>query len=147
MSASENKAVAERLLETFNSGDYDQMREIFAPDFVNHNPPPFPGATADVDGLIRTIQMFRGAFPDAHGEVVRTVVEGDIVVLHDVVRGTHEGEFMGVPATDKDVEVEFVHIFRVADGRIAERWGLVDAMGLMMQLGAMPEPAGAGQAR
>jgi steroid delta-isomerase-like uncharacterized protein len=147
VSASENKAVAERLLEAFNASDYDQIRGIFTPDFVNHNPPPFPGATPDVDGMIRTMQMFRGAFPDANGELVRTIGEGDIVVLHDIVRGTHEGEWMGVPATAREVEVEFIHIFRIADGLIAERWGLVDGMGLMMQLGAIPEPAGVGQAR
>lgn len=147
MSTTENKAIAEGLMEAFNASDFNRIRATFTPDFVNHNPPPFPGATADVDGLVQTIQMFRGAFPDARGEVVHTVSEGDIVVLHDVVRGSHEGEWMGVAATGKDVTVEFIHIFRIADGKIAERWGIVDAMSLMMQLGAIPEPAAAGQTR
>lgn len=146
MSTNENKAIAERLLEAFNAGDFDRIRESFSPDYVNHNPPPMPGMTADRDGQVRVVQMFRGAFPDARGEVVRVVGEGDIVVLHDIVRGTHEGEFMGVPATGKEVEVEFIHIFRIAGGQIAERWGLIDAMSLMQQLGAIPEPAAAGPA-
>jgi predicted ester cyclase len=60
------------------------------------------------------------------------------VVVHDRVRGTHPREFMEIPATAHEATTEFIHIVRVADGRIAERWGLIDAMGLMQQLGALP---------
>lgn len=144
MSVSENKAVAERLLDAFNARDFDRAREIFADDYVNHNPPPFPGADAGREGNVLAMKIFTEAFPNARAETVNLIAEGDLVVLHDIVRGTHEGDFMGVPATRKDSRTDFIHIFRIADGRIAERWGLIDAMGLMQQLGAIPAPAAAG---
>ncbi len=86
------------------------------------------------------------AFPDGRGETVQLLTEDDKVVIFDVIRGTHQGEFMGVSPTGRQVSFEFVHIFRLAEGRIVERWGIADAMGLMVQLGAVPvpEPAQAG---
>lgn len=134
------KAVAERLLDAWNNSDWDRVEEIVAPDFVNHNPPPIPGAGGDRDGLLTAMQYLRQALPDGRGEVVNVLAEGDKVVFHDVIKGTHEGDFMGVSPTGKRVSFEFVHIFRVADGRIVERWGLADAMGVMQQLGALPTP-------
>lgn len=72
--------------------------------------------------------------------MLNAVAEGDKVVLHDRVHGTHEGEFFGVPPTGRQATWEFMHIFRITDGRIAERWGIVDVMGLMQQIGAIPTP-------
>ena len=68
------------------------------------------------------------------------IAEGDKVVDRVIVRGTHEGELMGIPATGKQVEVVEMHISRIADGKIVERWGQWDAMGMMQQIGAVPEP-------
>jgi steroid delta-isomerase-like uncharacterized protein len=143
MSVTDNKTIAESLLDAFNARDFDRARELFADSYVNHNPPPFPGADAGRDGNVLAMKLFAQAFPDAQGETLNVIEEGDLVVLHDVVRGTHQGEFLGVPPTGKQASVEFIHIFRVANGRLVERWGMIDAMGLMQQLGAIPAPAAA----
>src|SRR5918992_4913778 len=133
--SAENKAVVERLFRAFDERDFEAAKELFAPDFVNHNPPPFPGFSEDRDSIVRAIRGFAEGFSDSRVEVGRLVAEGDLVVAHDFLRGTHDGEFMGIPATGKEASAEFIHIFRIADGKIAERWGLLDAMSLMQQLG------------
>ena len=144
MSAQDNKAVVERLLNAWNDSDFQVIEEeLVASDFVNHNPPPVPGIGHDRDGMLAAMRYMRQAFPDGRAASVNLVAEDDKVVVQDVVRGTHEGEFMGVSATGRQVSFEFIHIFRLAEGRIVERWGLVDAMGLMMQLGAIPTPQAA----
>ena len=140
MSAQDNKAVAERLLEAWNNSDYDAIEKMVASDFVNHNPPPIPGAGADRDGMLTAMRYLRQALPNGRAETVNIVAEDDKIVLHDVIRGTHEGDFLGVSPTGRQVSFEFIHIFRLADGRIVERWGIADAMGLMQQLGAVPAP-------
>jgi steroid delta-isomerase-like uncharacterized protein len=139
MSTEQNKAVVERLLEAFNRDDAEALKDTFALEYVNHNPPPM-GFGGDREGQVKVMRYFRQAFPDARAEVVNLIAEGDMVAVHDRVYGTHKGEFMGAAATGREVTVEFIHIFRVVDGRIVERWGLIDAMALMQQLGALPAP-------
>ncbi len=144
MSAQDNKAVVERLLSAWNDSDFQVIEEeLVASDFVNHNPPPVPGIGHDRDGMLAAMRYMRQAFSDGRAASVNRVAEDDKVVVQDVVRGTHQGEFMGVSGTGRQVSFEFIHIFRLAEGRIVERWGLVDAMGLMMQLGAIPAPQAA----
>lgn len=141
MSAQDNKAIVSRLIEAWNNSDFQLIEgELVASDFVNHNPPPIPGVGQDRDGLLAAMRYMRSAFPNGRAETVSLIAEDDKVVIHDVVRGTHQGDFMGVAPTGRDVSYEFIHIFRVAEGRIVERWGLVDAMGVLTQLGAIPVP-------
>ncbi len=140
MSAQDNKAAVEEMLDAWNRSDFDSIEGMLSPDFVNNNPPPVPGLGRDRAGMLATMRYVRQGFPDARAEILNVVAEGDKVVVHDRVRGTHEGEFFGVPPTGRQAVWEFIHIFRLADGRIAERWGVVDVMGLMQQLGAVPTP-------
>lgn len=147
MSTQDDKAVVERLLDAWNDSDFGTIEgELVAPDFVNHNPPPMPGVGPDRDGLLTAMRYMRQAFPDGRAELINLIAEDGKVVAHDIVRGTHQGDFMGTAPTGRSVGFEFVHIFRVADGRIVERWGLIDVMGLMTQIGAGPVPAGASAA-
>ena len=67
------------------------------------------------------------------------VVEGDKGAARVTMKGTHSGECMGVPATGKQVNVSAIDIFRFADGKLVEHWGVTDAMALMQQFGAIPE--------
>jgi predicted ester cyclase len=136
-----NKDVVEELLEAFNTNELDRVQGLFAPEFVNHNPPPFPGAGADRAGMEQAMRLFREAFPDCRAEIKRLIAEGDLVVAHEARTGTHEGPLLDVAATGKQATVELIHIFRVADGRIVEGWGLIDAMGLRQQLGVAPAMA------
>ena len=139
MSTDGNKAVVERLLTAFSTGDFGAVEEVLAPDFVNHGLPPVPEATGDRAGVLAAMRYLRTAFPDARAEPVSIVAEGDRVGVHDQLVGTHRGEFRGVAPTSREIRVDFIHVFRVADGRIAERWGVVDTAELMRQLNAPQE--------
>ena len=135
----ENKAVVDRITEVFNGGDIEVLDELLAEGFVEHNP--LPGADADRDGFKRTVRELREAFPDLETEVDLKVADGDLVANHWTSSGTHEGEFMGAPATGNTVSVEGIDISRVADGRVVEHWGQMDSLALLQQLGAIEAEA------
>ena len=139
MAADRNKAVVERLLKAFSTGDFGAVEEVLAPDFVNHGLPPVADARGDGGGVLAAMRYLRTAFPDARAEPVSIVGEGDRVGVHDQLVGTHRGEFRGLAPTGHEIRVDFIHVFRVADGRIAERWGVVDTAELMRQLNAPQE--------
>jgi steroid delta-isomerase-like uncharacterized protein len=84
--------------------------------------------------------MFRSAFPDLQFTMEDQIADGDKVVHRLTATGTHRGEFMGIPPTDKRVRVTGVNINQFVDGKIVEAWGFMDMMGLMQQLGAIPGP-------
>ncbi len=81
--------------------------------------------------------MFESAFPDFRYEVEDVISEGDKMAVRDVFTGTHEGDFMGIPATGNHVTMEAIHIFRFENGRIAEHWVARDDLGMMRQLGVV----------
>ncbi len=81
------------------------------------------------------------AFPDLHVTPEDVIAEGDSVVARLTSRGTHQGEFQGIPPTGKQITLTGIEVFRIADGTIAERWGEFDFLGLLQQLGVIPSPA------
>jgi predicted ester cyclase len=95
----------------------------------------------DIEGYRQFAEAFYAAFPDLSHTVEEQVAEGDLVVSRFTVRGTHRGEFQGIPPTGKQFEVTAVAIDRIAGGKIVERWGQLDALGLMQQLGVIPGPS------
>lgn len=141
MSTAENKAMVRHAYEGFNKGAFDGL---YASDYSYHG----PGASGDMD-LVTMKQMaraFLAAFPDQHFALEDLFAEGDRVASRYTFRGTHQGEFMGVPATGREVTFAGVVISRFADGKWAEDWESLDVVGLMQQLGA-PAPAPATAAR
>jgi predicted ester cyclase len=84
--------------------------------------------------------VFRAAFPDWHSDLDFLVEEGDLVVETFTASGTQQGEIFGVPASGRAVSLHGINIWRVRDGRITERWGRLDELGLMRQLGLVPQP-------
>jgi steroid delta-isomerase-like uncharacterized protein len=136
----EKKAVVRRFNELveqyWRTGDADAFDEALASDFVHHA----PGLPPDLEGMKQALPMFRAAFPDMRLTVEEMIAEGDKVVDRVTVRGTHEGELMGIPASGKQVEFMETHISRIADGKIVERWGQWDALGMMQQIGGVPAP-------
>lgn len=137
----QNKAAARRFFELWESGNADQFDEVVAADAVDHDPQrPFPDDRG-VEAARKTADMFMAAFPDTTYTIEQQVAEGDLVVTRWIARGTHEGELMGIPATQKSVEVSGIAIDRFSDGKIVESWGNWDTIGLMQQLGAIPAPA------
>jgi steroid delta-isomerase-like uncharacterized protein len=88
-------------------------------------------------------QAFRAAFPDLHYTIDDMLAEGDKVVVHATVSGTHQGAFMGMPATGKSATWSEIHIARMNDGKVVEHWVNQDRMGMLQQLGLIPAPKGA----
>ena len=134
-----NKALARRLIEDFwDKGNFDVADELLGLNYVNHNAP--PGIATDGDGYKDWGAMFRSAFPDQQAVAEEIIAEGDRVVTRWSTSGTHQGKFMGIPATGKRINVSGITIVRVVDGLIIEDWTEMDAMGMMQQLGVIPAP-------
>ena len=132
MSMEENKALIRRYFQKIDEGDLTVIDDFVAPDFVDHSTS--PGSSPDRDGLKQGAAGFLAAVPDGYHKVEDLVAEGDRVVARVRGYGTHLGELMGVPATGKMVTATGIVIWRIADGKIVERWSVLDALGLMRQL-------------
>jgi steroid delta-isomerase-like uncharacterized protein len=123
--------------ELFTKGDLGAVDRYLDPDFVNHDLP-FPGAPEGREGMRLAATMFRQALPDWHSEVEQLVAEGDFVVEIFTASGTHRGDLMGVPGTGKALTLKGINVFRLAGDQIVERWGRLDQLGLLQQLGLAP---------
>ena len=129
--------------EVFNEGNLDAVDNYIHDDFVEHEAGP-PGMPTDKEAPRAWTAMMRAAFPDMHMAIEDLVVEGDKVAIRTTVTGTHTGEFMGIPPTDKKFEISAIDIVRMQDGKLIEHWGVSDAMAMMQQLGVMSEDPTAG---
>jgi steroid delta-isomerase-like uncharacterized protein len=134
----ENVAAIERAIEQMNAGNLDGYMELYADDLTLYGYPPGVEGKA---GAHAFYEAFGKALPDLELTLEDAVVDGDKVAIRYRIRGTHSDELMGVPATGNSVDVEGQSIFRFAGGQAAERWQSLDALGLMVQLGAVPAPA------
>jgi steroid delta-isomerase-like uncharacterized protein len=140
MSAEHNKELARRLFEEgFGKGNLGVLDEIMTPDAVDHTP--FPGVASGREGYKQTISMIRSGFPDMKMKVEEMICEGDRVMARWTSTGTHQGEFMGVPASGKPINIGGLSELIISDGKIAGDWTQYDAIGMMTQIGAMPEGA------
>ncbi len=139
MSAEENKALVRRFVDEVQSaGNIDAVDELCSPEFVNHSAP--PGVPSNCEGVKQLTAMFRRAFPDSYFTVEEMIAEGDKVVTRKTFHGTHEGEFMGIPPSGRSVSMGLIDIVRVSEGRVVEHWSMGDNLGLMQQLGVIPQP-------
>lgn len=138
MTTTNKRLVDDFIQDLFTKGDLGAIDRYLDPGFVNHDPP-YPGAPDGPEGLRQGAAMFRAAMPDWHSDVDQLVEEDDIVVERFTASGTHTGaELMGAPATGRTVVLAGINVFRIADGRIVERWGRLDDLGLARQLGLVP---------
>jgi steroid delta-isomerase-like uncharacterized protein len=135
-----NKATFQRFHEAANTGDVEHLAktidEIVASDAVIRTPLPIDATGAEL--LKQVWTMLLRVYPDIHLTVDDVIAEGDKVVARNTVRGTHRGEFMGVGPTGKSVTYNEIFIFRFADGRVVETWGVVDVYAQMKQIGVLP---------
>jgi steroid delta-isomerase-like uncharacterized protein len=141
VSAEENKAVVRRWIEAFNERELQGEADLLAAGFVAHVPA--PQGPLELEGLGSWRQFtgpFVGAFPDLRLTVKDIMAEGDMVAARVAFRGTHRGEFQGIPPTDKEVNFTSMEFNRVVEGKVEEHWVEIDLLGLMGQLGAIPEP-------
>jgi steroid delta-isomerase-like uncharacterized protein len=136
----DHEATMRRLYELISAGDIDGFGEHVADEFVEHEAT--PGFEPSKEGVKQMFHMYRAAFPDLRMEAEDVLASGDKVVARVRATGTHQGEFMGMPATGRSVDVQVIDIMRFGeDGLVLEHWGLFDALGMMQQLGAIPAPA------
>ena len=133
----ENKAAFRRIANAFSTGELSAFDEVISPQCVEHNPA--PGQGPGPEGLKQLATIIRTAFPDLQVTVEDLIAEGDKVVGRMTARGTHRGEFMGVAPTNKVVTMEEIHIGRFSEGKVVEHWSLEDSLGMMQQLGLIPE--------
>jgi predicted ester cyclase len=135
----ENKAVVRREVEEiFAQGNLDAADEIYHPDYVS--PEPTSGDIRGIEGAKQFVAAFRQAFPDLQNTIEDMVAEGDKVAMRFRGSGTHLGETeaFGSP-TGNRVEITGIAIERVAEGKIVEDWTNYDALGLLQQLGLVPQ--------
>jgi predicted ester cyclase len=139
MSAEENKAAFRRVPEeVFNNGNLDLADELFASDYIEHQPVPL-GWPSGLEGFKMFVTMLRSAFPDVHYTVENALAEGDLAAGHVTVRGTHQGEFLGIAPTGREVTWPETHVGRFEHGKLVEHWGDSDDLGLTQQIAAVPE--------
>lgn len=139
MSPEDNKALGRRIIDVINAGNLAGVDDVLALGYVDRNP--FPGMTPDREGFKKGLTKFRTAFPDFRYTVEDEITVGDRLVHRLAGKGTQKGEFMGTPATGKQVTWSEIHIGRIVDGKVVEHWGLGDSQGLMQQLGVVPAVA------
>ena len=140
----QNKTLARRVFEeVYNQGKLSAADELAAGDFVVHMP---SQAIHGREGIKQYVALLRAAFPDIHFTIEQQVAEGDRVVTRWTARGTHLGEFQGIPPTGKQVRVTGTDIDRIVNGKAVECWINMDELGMMQQLGAVAAPAQSGRA-
>ena len=135
-----NKAAIRRFHDATNTGHLElisrMIDELVEPDAVVRTPLPIDASGAQV--LKEVFARLLRVFPDLHVTIEDLIEEGEKVVSHNTVTGTHLGDYMGHPPTGKPVAYNEIFIFRFAGGRIAETWGVVDVLSQMRQLGLIP---------
>jgi steroid delta-isomerase-like uncharacterized protein len=129
-----NQEVVRRWQEAYNTGNLDVVQELVAPDWVSNNWP--EGLEQNLENLKALNEMLLGAFPDVQLTTEALVAEGDLVAQRWTWRGTHKGDFPGLPASGHVVEQGGMSMFRVVDGKIVQHWGYQDSLGSLHQMGA-----------
>ena len=139
MNPDATKQLMQRFTEFINTADEHLANELISNDAVFH----VPTQTAPLQGpagYIFIIAMMRGGFPDVHWTLEELISEGDKSAARFTMRGTHRGTFLGIPPTEKRIEVQALNLYRWADRKIVEERGQPDMLGLMQQIGALPAP-------
>ena len=121
--------------EVLGAADADRVNHYFAPEFVGHNMP--LGLPPGRNGVRRFLEELRSGLDDLSITIDAVLADGDLVAVRSTIRGVQSGPLMGIPATGRRLEIEGIDVVRVADGQIAEHWGLTDMLGVMRQAGRL----------
>ena len=136
MSLEQNKALVRRSVsEFYNRENVDVVDEFYTADFLSHDPAGIK--EGGVEELKQLMDSIYAAFPDFHLHIDELIAEGDKVVKRFTIHCTHQGEFMGVPPTGKEITFSGTHTYRVAGGKLAEEWVDINWLGFMQQLGVV----------
>jgi len=136
----ETQKMIERIpLEIINNDKFELIDELYATDYVEHTPT--PGVAPTREGFKQSAIALKKAFPDLRYTIEDVIESGDKIVHRLTASGTMKADFLGMPATGKQATWTEIHIGRVANGRLTEHWGLVDQLGMLVQLGVIQSPA------
>jgi len=136
--SAENKAIVRRLYEeVWNQRKLEVVNELISPSHALQAPNIF-GSSIGPEAYKRQVSRFLKGYPDLRWSIEGTIAEEDKVVACWTISGTHQGDFMGVPATNKKVSVDGMTIHHIAGGKIMDSHSNWDALGMMQQLGAVP---------
>ena len=138
MSTDDNKAAVRQVYEAISGHNLDGYIQGLAANYVDHSLP--PGLPPGIESSRMLMAGVFAAFPDLVITIEDMIAEGNSVAGRVTLRGTHQGDFQGIPPTGKQVAFTSIEVFRVGDGKITERWGEVDTLGMLQQLGAIPMP-------
>jgi len=134
----DNKRILRRLLEALDTGNLAVVEELVSPDFVTHHPRS-PDHRGGPEAVKQASALFRTAFHDLRFTIEDMIAEGDMVAFRWIARGTHTGEYFGIPPTGESVEFRGMEFDRFSHGKVEERWVNWDTLGLFQQLGIVPE--------
>lgn len=137
MSVSKNVEFMKKFVEFINSASEKLAHELVSPEAIFHvpgRPEPMVGPS----GYLVIVGMMRGGFPDIQWTVEELISEGDKVAARFTMRGTHRGHFMGIPPTERPITVQALNIYHLKDGKIIKEYGSPDMLGLLAQIGALP---------
>jgi steroid delta-isomerase-like uncharacterized protein len=135
-----NKALVLQMYEeVWNRGNLDFINVAVSPEFKDHPPTRFfEVPIRGRESLYEAAKNFRGAMPDFHDQMIQVTSEGNRVAYLGRITGTHTANFFQFPPSGNKVNVTGINIFRLEDGKIVERWGIFDVMGMMQQMGIIP---------
>lgn len=134
MSKEINIAAQKKFGEAVNTGNYELFNDLVAENSIEHDPA--AGQVQGPEGYANFFGKMRAAFPDMKVAVEQLSADEDTVSFAYRVTGTHQGDFMGIPATGKSINIRGMQISKFTNGKMTERWGSSDELGLLKQIGA-----------
>ena len=137
MSLEENKQLVRRYQDIYNRNDLDALTQVLADNLLT--PRIMAGVPSGLEGAKAAHRIMLKGFPDFQTTIEDLVAEGDKVAARISMRGTHTGDFVGIPPTGKRVEFTGMYVVRIENGKIAEHWGEEDSISLLSQLGVRPQ--------
>jgi steroid delta-isomerase-like uncharacterized protein len=137
-SEEENTALVRAWYAAISAGDVEALEEFLAPEVVRHG----GGTIADALGpedIKRNFALYFAAFPDLQSDIQQVLADGNLVAVHAIEHGTHQGDLLGIPASGNEATWDMFAIYRIECGKIAEYWSQVDDLSRLQQLGVIPE--------
>jgi steroid delta-isomerase-like uncharacterized protein len=138
MSKEQNVQALTKFAEAANTGKYELFEEVVALDCIDHDPA--PGQGPGPKGYRAFFTEMRTAFPDLKADLVAMVADEDSIAFAYTLSGTQKGPLMGMPATGKRVSIRGMQLSKFRDGKMVERWGSSDQLGMLQQLGVTTLP-------
>jgi steroid delta-isomerase-like uncharacterized protein len=133
MSIETNIEAQEKFGEAVNTGNWDLLKDVVAANSFDHDPA--PGQERGPSGYKQFFIKLKSAFPDLEIKVVHMVADEENVAFAYEVTGTHQGDFMSVAPTGKSIKVRGMQISKFENGKMVERWGSSDELGILKQIG------------